>query len=169
MLEAVTGSSIEAVIDGVAAEVDITQTALPEPEDNEMPDPATHGYVFDAGAASLAESGATVESGTDVTDWSVAWGGAGGSMYATIEDLGAWAASGFGNTILAEETATERLETALLPTSGSATGGGSSPSATPTGSATPARSSDGRPSPPTTPEPATCSSAWSTRPAPSPT
>jgi len=97
------------------AEVGLTQTALPAPEDNEMPDPATHGYVFDAGVATLAASGATVDSGTDVTDWSVAWGGAGGSMYSTIEDLGAWAASGFGNTLLAEQTAVERLDTAVLP------------------------------------------------------
>ncbi len=114
-LEAVTGDAIEDVVNGIVAEVGLTQTALPAPEDNEMPDPATHGYVFDAGVVTLAASGATAVSGTDVTDWSVAWGGAGGSMYSTIEDLGAWAASGFGNTLLAEQTAVERLDTTVLP------------------------------------------------------
>lgn len=115
MLEAVTGSPIEQVIGDIVAEVALAQTALPAPQDSELPEPATHGYVFDAGASSLAGSGATVESGTDVTDWTASWGGAGGSMYSTVADLGAWAASGFGNSVLTEDTGAERLDTTELP------------------------------------------------------
>ena len=35
-------------------------------------------------------------------------------MYSTIEDLGAWAATGFGNELLPPELAAQRLESAPL-------------------------------------------------------
>ena len=53
--------------------------------------------------------GGTIAPGTDVTDWTMSWGGAGGGMYATIEDLGRWAGTGLGTTFLPAELGARRL------------------------------------------------------------
>jgi D-alanyl-D-alanine carboxypeptidase len=115
MLEAVTGESVEDVINGVATEARLAQSALQEPAETQMPDPSSHGYLNEPGVASLAEAGITAEPGQDVTDWTVSWGQAGGGMYSTIADMGAWAASGLGNSLLSPETAAERLEAQPIP------------------------------------------------------
>ena len=111
MLEAVDGRPVHEIISDVTAAAGLTSSALGAPGDNSMPDPSSHGYVMQAGAAGLAEIGATVEPGTDVTDWTVSWGGAGGGMYSTIADLGAWAASGSGTSLLSDELIAQRLTT----------------------------------------------------------
>jgi D-alanyl-D-alanine carboxypeptidase len=115
MLEAVTGGSVEDAIDGVATQAGLSQSALQEPAETQMPDPSSHGYLNEPGVASLAEAGVTAEPGQDVTDWTVSWGQAGGGMYATIADMGAWAASGLGNSLLSPETAAKRLEAQPIP------------------------------------------------------
>jgi D-alanyl-D-alanine carboxypeptidase len=66
---------------------------------------------MEAGAASIAEIGATIEPGTDATDWTVSWGGAGGGMYSTIADLGLWAATGSGTSLLSDDLIAQRLST----------------------------------------------------------
>ena len=111
MLVAIDGRPVEEIINEVAAEAGLTSSALGAPGDNTMPDPFSHGYVMQAGAAGLAEIGATVEPGTDVTDWTVSWGGAGGGMYSTIADLGTWAASGSGTSLLSDGLIEQRLTT----------------------------------------------------------
>ena len=111
MLEAIDGRPVHEIINDVATAAGLTSSALGAPGDNSMPDPSSHGYVMQAGAASLAEIGATVEPGTDVTDWTVSWGGAGGGMYSTIADLGLWAASGSGTSLLSDELIAQRLTT----------------------------------------------------------
>lgn len=111
MLEALDGRPVHEILNEVAAEAGLTSSALGAPGDNSMPDPSSHGYVMQAGAASLAEVGATVEPGTDVTDWTVSWGGAGGGMYSTVADLGLWAASGSGTSLLSDDLITQRLTT----------------------------------------------------------
>ena len=112
MYEAVTGDTIENGVTRVAEEAGLTETALLPGDQNAMPDPSTHGYVDPAGAADLQQlAGVEVELGTDVTDWSLSWGGAGGGAYSTIADLFQWASTGSGNTLLSSELGDQRLPT----------------------------------------------------------
>jgi len=112
MYEAVTGDTIEDGVTRVAEEAGLTQTALLPGDQNAMPDPSTHGYVDPAGAADLQQlAGVDVEPGTDATDWSLSWGGAGGGAYSTIADLFQWASTGSGNTLLSSALGDRRLPT----------------------------------------------------------
>jgi D-alanyl-D-alanine carboxypeptidase len=111
MLIAIDGRPVEEIVNDVAVEAGLTSSALGAPGDNTITDPFLHGYVMQAGAAGLAEVGATVEPGTDVTDWTVSWGGAGAARYSTIADLGRWAASGYGTSLLSDDLAAQRLMT----------------------------------------------------------
>ena len=67
-----------------------------------------------------ALAGAGLAAGTDVTDWSQSWGGAGGRMYSTVSDLFTWAATGMGTALLPPDLATQRLDTNIpaLPDKG---------------------------------------------------
>jgi D-alanyl-D-alanine carboxypeptidase len=76
-----------------------------------MPEPFSHGYLDEPGVEELEELGVGGATPQDVTDWSVSWGGAGGAMYSTIRDLGAWAAGGLGTSLLTTEMAGQRLST----------------------------------------------------------
>ena len=112
MYEEVTGDTIENGVTRVAEEAGLTETALLPGDQNAMPDPSTHGYVDPAGAADLELlADVEVEAGTDATDWSLSWGGAGGGAYSTIADLFQWAATGSGNTLLSSELGEQRLPT----------------------------------------------------------
>ena len=115
MLSKVTGAPVEDSLNAVAAAAGLRNTALTAPADNAIPSPSSHGYLNDPGVASLAEAGVTTAPVGDVTDWSASWGGAGGSMYSTIDDLGTWAASGFGNSLLGVPTVERRLQTQDVP------------------------------------------------------
>jgi D-alanyl-D-alanine carboxypeptidase len=115
MYEAVTGDTIEAGVTRVAEEAGLTDTALLPGDQNAVPDPSTHGYVDPAGVDDLVElAGVDVEAGTDTTDWSVSWGGAGGGAYSTIEDLFLWASTASGNTLLSTDLGTQRLQVDTL-------------------------------------------------------
>jgi D-alanyl-D-alanine carboxypeptidase len=74
-----------------------------------MPAPASHGYIFAPGVAELKQVGVTVKPGTDVYDWSPSWGGAAGAMYSTVGDMGTWAGTGFGSTLLSKQLGDARL------------------------------------------------------------
>jgi D-alanyl-D-alanine carboxypeptidase len=115
MLEKVTGEPVEQVITDLADRAGLPDTALQDPAETTMPDPYSHGYLNDPGVQSLADSGITAESGQDVTDWTVSWGQAGGGMYSTVADLGAWAATGLGNTLLPQALGEQRLTTQPIP------------------------------------------------------
>ena len=45
-----------------------------------------------------------------MTEWTHSWGQGGGGMYSTVADLGRWAASMAGSSLLSPELAQERLE-----------------------------------------------------------
>ena len=109
MIEAVSGQSLEEAINQTARQAGLAHTALPAPGDPAMPEPASHGYIFTRGVDSLKEVGATRHPGTDVSGWSPSWGGAAGGMYSTIADLGTWAGTGFGSTLLSEKLGAARL------------------------------------------------------------
>jgi D-alanyl-D-alanine carboxypeptidase len=115
MLAKVTGKSVEDVLNGVAKEAGLKNTALTPPEDNSLPSPSSHGYLNAPGVDSLSAAGVTAKPVGDVTDWSASWGGAGGSMYSTVDDLGTWAATGFGNTLLSKATVARRLMATKVP------------------------------------------------------
>lgn len=115
MLEQVTGKPAEQVLNDVAGEAGLLQTALQAPDETQMPDPSSHGYLNAPGVASLAQAGVTAEPGQDVTDWTVSWGQAGGGMYSTVADLGAWAATGLGTTLLPSALGEQRLQTQPIP------------------------------------------------------
>jgi len=68
-----------------------------------------------AGAKELEALGAVVAPGTDVSEWTVSWGQAGGGMYATIADLGKWAGTGLGSRLLPVDLANRRLATQKIP------------------------------------------------------
>lgn len=107
--EAVTGTPIEQLIaEKVARPLGLEKTVLPEPASKAAPQPQSRGYIIDA--AELEGDGATVPVGTDVTDWN-SWGQAGGGMWSTLEELGTFAASGSGNTLLPKKLAKARLKT----------------------------------------------------------
>lgn len=76
--------------------------------------PSSAGYVNEFAADELQAQGVEVEPLGDVSSYNPTWGGAGGSMYSTIEDLGVWAATGFGNELLPPELAAQRLDAAPL-------------------------------------------------------
>jgi D-alanyl-D-alanine carboxypeptidase len=107
-----------------------------------MPDPVSHGYVAAAGAKQLEELGATLTPGTDVSDWIVRWGQAGGGAYSTIADLGTWAGTGLGTSLLPADLAAKRfatqkprkVTTAWASSTGAAAGSGIAASASAGGS-----------------------------------
>jgi D-alanyl-D-alanine carboxypeptidase len=109
MITAVSGQSLEDAINQTAKDAGLTQTALPATDDAAMPAPASHGYVFAPGVAELKQVGAVVKPGTDVYDWSPSWGGAAGAMYSTVGDMGTWAGTGFGSTLLSKQLGDARL------------------------------------------------------------
>ncbi len=106
--EAVTGTPIEKLItDRVAEPLGLAKTVLPEPSSTAAPQPQSRGYVTDA--QEIVEFGGNVALGTDVTDWN-SWGQAGGGMWSTLEELGTFAASDAGNTLLPKKLAKNRLK-----------------------------------------------------------
>lgn len=109
MIAKVSGQSLEDAINQTAKDAGLAQTALPAASDAAMPAPASHGYVFAPGVAELKQVGAVVKPGTDVYDWSPSWGGAAGAMYSTVGDLGTWAGTGFGSTLLSKQLGDARL------------------------------------------------------------
>ena len=122
--EAVTDETIEEGVTRVAEEAGLTDTALLPGDENDMPDPSTHGYIDPPAVEGLEQlSGTTVDAGTDTTDWSLSWGGAGGGAYSTIDDLFLWASTASGNTLLSTELGEQRLQTdAFLEDAGVAYG-----------------------------------------------
>jgi D-alanyl-D-alanine carboxypeptidase len=115
MLERLTGKPIEQIVTEVARRAGLNQSALQAPDVTKMPGPASHGYVAATGATDLEAVGAVVAPGTDVSEWTVSWGQAGGGMYSTIADLGTWAGTGLGTSLLPANLAAQRLATQKIP------------------------------------------------------
>ena len=115
MLEALTGKPVEEVVTDLARQVGMDQTALQAPELTAMPDPASHGYMGAWGAEQMAGLGLDIAADADVTDWTPSWGQAGGGMYSTVADLGTWAGTGLGTSLLPADIAAERLDFKTIP------------------------------------------------------
>lgn len=106
----VTGKSIFSLVNANLAKLGMKQTRLPEPGSSNMPAPASHGYSYTMGQASLDAAGVTVALGEEQKDDVTKWGQAAGSMYSTVADLGTWAASGLGTAQLSAALAKKRLD-----------------------------------------------------------
>ena len=109
IIEQVTGEQLEEVITDVATQAGLTNTALRPGDQNNLPDPSSHGYFDEAALEELSSLGVEAEVGTDVTDWSVSWAGGGGGMYSTLDDLFAWTATAMGTTLLPADLGEQRL------------------------------------------------------------
>jgi D-alanyl-D-alanine carboxypeptidase len=109
ILEAKTGTTVQDLVNAEVAAVGMTDSALPVPGDNAMPAPGSTGYNFDLGVASLKDVGVQATPGSATKDSVSSWGQAAGGMYSTIADLGRWAATGFGTTMLSPDLAEKRL------------------------------------------------------------
>lgn len=105
----VTGKPIWTLVNQKVRKLGLTQTRLPAPGHPDMPAPASKGYNFLFGQSSLAAQGLNVPLGSEQKDDVTAWGQAAGAMYSTLENLGAWAATGFGTKQLSPVLAAERL------------------------------------------------------------
>jgi D-alanyl-D-alanine carboxypeptidase len=115
MLNEVDGDSVEQTVTGIARQAGLSNTALAAPSDVTLPDPVSDGYISRVGVAALADEGLRARRGTDVGDWSVSAHAAAGGMYATIGELGVWAATGLGNALLDTKTVEQRLRVTAIP------------------------------------------------------
>lgn len=111
--EKLAGKSLRSLIAArLARPLDISATALPPSADSSLPAPSSHGYVNSAGVKEItSDGGRKLEQWTDTTDWSISYGQGGGGMTSTLRELGAWAASMSGNSLLPQELASKRLKT----------------------------------------------------------
>lgn len=110
VLEAVTGRPADEVVTDVARAVGLAETALDPPDVRAMPEPAAHGYLGPNQVAEHADRmPPDLMAGTDTSDWTMSFARAAGGMYSTVADLGRWAASGFGSTLLPASLADRRI------------------------------------------------------------
>jgi D-alanyl-D-alanine carboxypeptidase len=108
--ESVTGSSLQDLVaQNVTGPLGLEHLYLPPSDDTALPEPATHGYVDGTCVDEFAADGATVDPGTDTTEWSASSGQGGGGMIATIPDLLGWAESTSGSALLDPTTAEQRV------------------------------------------------------------
>ena len=113
--ESIAGQPLEELITSeVTAPLGLDRMVLPPPDDTTLPDPHPRGYIAGGCVDEVADDGATVEDPTDATDWNTSFTQGGGGAYATIGDLLGWAESTVGSTLLSDELAAQRLETAPL-------------------------------------------------------
>ena len=112
ILRVATGRPANEVITELARSAGLAGSGLGAPDEREMPQPAAHGYL---GPRFIAEHHdllpASVVPVADASDWTLSAGGPAGGMYSTVEDLGAWAASGYGSALLPLGLANARLTT----------------------------------------------------------
>ncbi len=106
----VTGKPIWTLVNQNVRKLGLTETRLPSPGHPAMPAPASKGYNFLFGQSNLAQQGLNVPLGSEQKDDVTAWGQAAGAMYSTVENLGAWAATGLGTKELSPALAAKRLD-----------------------------------------------------------
>jgi len=110
--ETLTGQPIQELVkERLIDPLGMPDTALPYNEDTTLPEPRARGYMSPACVGELVADGAEpVPDGTDTTDWNASYGQIGGGMHSTVADLGTWAASMSGSSLLSDELAAQRIE-----------------------------------------------------------
>ncbi|MFN8623882.1 MAG: serine hydrolase domain-containing protein [Chloroflexota bacterium] len=108
--EHLTGTPLRDLIaERATGPLGMTRTALPPDDDTTLPDPVAHGVLSPACVQELQTDGAAnVTVGTDTTDWNASYGQGAGGMHSTIADLGVWAASLSGTSLLSPASAQAR-------------------------------------------------------------
>lgn len=113
LLAKATGKSPEAAVTAVFDELELDQSALPDPMELPPP-PFTRGYLGTAQSDDAKSRGEDYPADTDVTDWSRSWARAGGGAYSTVTELKDFAASALGTTLLSPELGEKRLTPATV-------------------------------------------------------
>ena len=114
--EEVGGAPLAQLIaDRVTGPLGLTHTVLPPDTDTTLPEPSAHGYIGEACAAQIAALGGTVTADTDSTDWNVSYTQGSGGITSTLVDLGTWAASMSGSSLLSPELAAQRVDFGKSP------------------------------------------------------
>jgi D-alanyl-D-alanine carboxypeptidase len=109
--ESLTGKTIQRLLpERLTGPMGMSETALPYNEYTTLPEPFARGYMSSACVEELVRDGAEpVPDDTDTTDWNASYGQVGGGMHSSIADLGTWAASMSGSSLLSDELAAERI------------------------------------------------------------
>ena len=110
ILEETTSTPPHETLTSLAESLAMDNTALPAPDDNEMPEPASTGYIRGPGIGTFAEAGVTVTEEGPVRDSVTSWGSTGGGMYSIVADLGVRAGSGLGTSTLPEDLGQQRID-----------------------------------------------------------
>lgn len=114
--ESIGGKPLQDLIAAdVTTPLGMAHTFLPPPDDTTLPSPSTHGYIAGGCVDELTQDGATLPADSDTSDWNTSYAQGGGAMASTIGDLLTWAESTAGNTLLDDDLATQRLQTAPIP------------------------------------------------------
>lgn len=99
--EQITGTSISQLIaERVTQPLKLARTSLPEPQDNDLEAPFTHGYTF---------LGEDEKSPNDVTAWNPSYTSAAGAGVSTARDLADWAEALTEGTLLSPEMQSQRM------------------------------------------------------------
>jgi len=112
LAENVSGTSLASLIQARLSEpLGLAHTFLPAADDTSLPDPAAHGYLNQQCLDKVRAAGAAnIDPQTDTTDWSTSYFYGAGGMISTIDDLGAWAATDLGTSLLAAAVGRRRLD-----------------------------------------------------------
>jgi len=106
------------IADLITKPLDIGDTVEPKRDsDGVLPDPTVTPYAGSKCVEEFQQRGTTVDPGADLTELSraVSSFGIGGNMYSTIRNLVVWAQSGTGDSLLANNTVTDRHVYRTIP------------------------------------------------------
>jgi D-alanyl-D-alanine carboxypeptidase len=104
----------DAIVERVAGPLGMELFVLPPNEDTTLPDPASGGFVDGFCLPDFEEVNAGLDGPTETTDWNASYGQGGGGITATIGDLGVWAGTAMGTSMLSDELAATRQDYAPI-------------------------------------------------------
>lgn len=115
MAEQLTGMPLaDAIAERVAEPLGMEHFFLPPNEDTTLPEPSSAGYIAGFCLTDFEEVGAPLDGPTESTDWNVSYGQGGGGITATIGDLGVWAGTAMGTSMLSDDLAAARQDYAPI-------------------------------------------------------
>jgi D-alanyl-D-alanine carboxypeptidase len=108
ILEKLTGTAPERLVNGVFRQAGMTQSRLPFVS-RPLPAPAAHGYLGVFAASQFAPTNPDLTASTDISSWTFDWGKEGGGAWSTIGDLATWGGTCLGNSLLPKPMVAKRL------------------------------------------------------------
>src|SRR5690349_4665236 len=111
MDEQVGGSSLASLISQrLTGPLGVLHTFLPPASDSSLPAPAAHGYLNQQCLDLASAAGAPpIDPQSDTTSWNNSYFAGAAGMTSTINDLGTWASSNLGTSMLSANLVQERL------------------------------------------------------------